>query len=720
MTFYEAALRVLEGEGRPLHFVEITERSIAQSLLSHVGKMPEQTMLARLAAMARRKGERRVMVTAKDTFALVEWALAEDAEALAQTGLPEPHPEEGLPPMRPEERHPEPRGENVRASGRGAERGKRRRDEDEERGGKKKRFPPVPEVVFEALSERDEAQTPASVLERLRESNLVSAELTVEAMLTGLLEDNQKRIDAGRRPQFVYARETGQLSLERAGAPSEAPSLELQAAFASALGIPLEGGRPVLGKPAPGAVPDAAADEVLMEAARGAVKDARKATVRALRRRLSDLDVGIFERAAVKMLHGQGFRELKVAKRGKEGPLVTARRREGSVELRFAIRMHKGGASVDRRMVQDLRKDLGHYSAQVGLLLSPGDLRGDARTEAQASGALVMLWCGEALAEKFAEAHAGVTPVQLELLALDEAFFAQMGVEAEDARKRREERQREREGREEPRPAERTAPAGAAPAGRRAAAPAPDAEDEQVAVAPTEQAPVAVPAPRAEPVPGVRAAAAGDEDDEEGEDEDDLAAAAAFVGEGGAGAEGAEGGAAGDRRRRRRRRRGRRGRGAKPEGEGGAKPEGEAGAKPEGEGGAKPEGEAGAKPEGAPEAGVSTEAGAAVAPAAGGEPSVTSTAEAVGDARGEAVAPAVPAPPEAGEGSVVPTGSEALPATPDVLTGSAPQQGSAEAVPSAEEATSEERVPAPEEGTSSEATDAPRSGGSGTPPGSEG
>src|SRR3954447_17740645 len=107
MTFYEAALRVLEGEGHPLHVLEITEKSIAQSLLSHIGKTPEQTMLSRLAAMARRNRDRRVIVTAKDTFALVDWGLPEDQEALAQTGVPEPHPEEALPPLRPVERHPD-------------------------------------------------------------------------------------------------------------------------------------------------------------------------------------------------------------------------------------------------------------------------------------------------------------------------------------------------------------------------------------------------------------------------------------------------------------------------------------------------------------------------------------------------------------------------------------------------------------------------------------
>src|SRR5688572_135426 len=119
MTFYEAALRVLESEGRPLTFLEITQKSISQNLLSHIGKTPEQTMLSRLAAMARRARDRRVCVTAKDTFALVEWGLPEDAAALAETGVPAPNPEEDLPPLRPAERHPEPRGENARAAGRG-------------------------------------------------------------------------------------------------------------------------------------------------------------------------------------------------------------------------------------------------------------------------------------------------------------------------------------------------------------------------------------------------------------------------------------------------------------------------------------------------------------------------------------------------------------------------------------------------------------------------
>jgi hypothetical protein len=590
MTFYEAALRILESEGRPLHFVEITEKSIAQNLLSHVGKTPELTMLSRLAAMARRTRDRKVIVTAKDTFALVDWALPEDLEALAQTGLMEAHPEESLPPLRPVERHPDPRTENVRAAGRGTERGKpRRRDEEEEGGrGRRRRFPPMPEVVFEILSEADESLRPEQLLERARSKELAGEDATVEAMLTALLEDNQRRIDAGRRPQFSLSKETGAVSLERAGSPSEAPPLELQAAFAAALGIPLEGGRPVLARAGVAGAPEAQVDAALLTAARTAVKDARKAVARSVRKRLGELDVGTFEKSVVKMMHALGFRELKVAKRSKEGPLLTARKREGSVELRYAIRMLKGTPAIDRKAVQELRKDLGHYSAQVGLLACAGDVRGDARTEAQSIGSLVMLWCGDALGEKFLEAKAAVSVTTVELYDLDERFFEGAKLEAEEAQKRREERQREKQARteegeepaeetgtREPREAEATEEGGPSSREQRREERRREREERRRA----RQANAEQPAEVAAPVPAEVAAPAapvavseeeeeeGEEGEDEGEDED-LEAASAFVGGGQPeGAAPGEGAAAAERKRRRRRRRGRRGRGGRgPEG----------------------------------------------------------------------------------------------------------------------------------------------------------
>ncbi|NOJ83656.1 HTH domain-containing protein [Myxococcus xanthus] len=706
MTFYEAALRILESEGRPLHFLEITEKSIQQSLLSHVGKTPEVTMLSRLAAMARRTRDRKVLVTAKDTFALVDWSIPEDVEALAQTGVVEPHPEEELPPLRPPERHPEPRTDNVRVAGRGSDR-KRRRDEEEERGGRRKRFPPLPEVVFEILSESDIGLRTEQIIERARVKELCAEDTTVEAVLTALLEDNQRRIDAGRRPQYAFSKDSGEVSLERAGAPSEAPPLELQAAFAQALGIPLEAGRPVLGKPA--AAGEAPADAALVSTLRAALKDARRSVARGLRKRLGELDVGTFEKSVVKMMHGLGFRELKVAKRSKEGPLLTARKREGSVELRYAVRMLKGAPGIDRKSVQELRRDLGHYSAQVGLLVSAGDVRGDARTEAQANGSLVMLWCGDALGEKFLEAETAVSVTQVALYEVDEKFFEAAKLDAEEAQKRREERQREKQAREGEEPTEAAAPAERerprekrrreresreAREAREAEATA-GASTEEASAAPAGEAREAAPIPAA-PV------LQGREDEEEGDDEDgeddDLEAASAFVGgvrPDGTPAEAGAEGAQGDRKRRRRRRRGRRGRGSRAGEAGATGAPAEAGAVGEaaaaGEAGASVAGEAGASVAAAADEAGASGAGAGGDTVAGGVAGEAASIGATGVSTAGTGVTGIESPAVSGGGEAPPV-SESVDASADRGEGSAAAPGavSGEAIALAGEGASSE------------------------------
>jgi hypothetical protein len=442
MTFYEAALRVLESAGRPLHIQEITQQSIAKNLLSHVGKAPDQTMLSRLAAMARRMRDRRVIVTAKDTFALAEWSVPEDPEALAITGLPEANPEETLDPIRPGERHPESRSENVRSAGRPDRR--RKYEEEEEGRGPRRRLPPIPELAFEILSEAGKAMQPAEIAQLAKERELSGGELSREQILTALLDDNQRRIDTGRRPQFLFSKDTGELALDQPASPVEVAASEVQAAFADALGISLEAYRADQVKTAPGAE----ALEVFAASARKVLKEARRAAAREMKRRLAELDLAGFHKAIWKMMVALGYRELKVAKRSRDGLLLTGRKREGSADLRFAIRLLKANESVDRRLVQELRQDLGHYGAQVGLILGAGDVRGDARGEAQSLGALVMLWCGEALGDKFLEARSGVAVTEVPLFEIDETFFARVKLEADESRLRRQERARDRQTRE--------------------------------------------------------------------------------------------------------------------------------------------------------------------------------------------------------------------------------------------------------------------------------
>ncbi len=74
MTFTEAAAQVLRLVGKPLHYKEITDVAIEKNLLSHVGKSPEVTMGARLAALVKKGEKDNPLVRVKPgVFALRDW-----------------------------------------------------------------------------------------------------------------------------------------------------------------------------------------------------------------------------------------------------------------------------------------------------------------------------------------------------------------------------------------------------------------------------------------------------------------------------------------------------------------------------------------------------------------------------------------------------------------------------------------------------------------------
>lgn len=81
MTFTEAAAQVLRLIGKPLHYKEITDVAIEKNLLSHVGKSPEVTMGARLAALVKKDDKDAPVVRVKPgVFALRDW----DADTIAK------------------------------------------------------------------------------------------------------------------------------------------------------------------------------------------------------------------------------------------------------------------------------------------------------------------------------------------------------------------------------------------------------------------------------------------------------------------------------------------------------------------------------------------------------------------------------------------------------------------------------------------------------------
>ena len=540
MTFTEAAVEVLKREGKPLHFRKIAEIAIHESLLDHVGKIPEDTMADQLAAHCKLpRPDRAIVVVQHATFALEEWGLPEDPLGLEKLVEPPPVDE---PPYRPRERHPIPARELARSSGRDASRGRRREEGDE----KKRRFPPPAEVAYEILSGAERSLTLRELASLGAERMLMPDAFVREtgSLAAALREDNRRRESAGRKALFSI----------------EGDSVTLGA-------VPEPGERPV---PVVAALGPASPAEM------------RRAALAALRRRLRECDGPTTEHLVGRLLEASGLKDVKVAKRGRESVVFTARRRMGLVDVRHAIRVLRTGTDVGKRDVTDVRRDVGHYGAQIGMLVTSGEAHREARGEAGAAGQLpVLLLAGEAFAEAFADAGVGCRIISIP--EADEDFLASATEAAQreeiarkarreerDRRDGREEREpggggrdrgRDRDRREERRPPRPEPAAGAASVATPPAdvpampivADAPEGEAED-AVRATEEVTSPVVARQESPVPDL------DEGDDEGEDDDGP--------DGSPAAEGAPGeapkdGATGDgrRRRRRRRRRGGRGRG---------------------------------------------------------------------------------------------------------------------------------------------------------------
>src|SRR5947209_14493936 len=210
MTFTEAAVEVLRRAGKPLHFKEIAEAALKENLLSHVGQDPEVTMGQRLAAMAKREEDRKVVAIAPDgTFALQEWG--PPPEIIVEPVVPPAIPEEtGEPLYRQRER--EPRAIHAQARRRMAElqaeheegyeeaEAERRRQDQGRKG--QRRFPPPAEVVFEALAQRQSGAPLAELAANLLQKQLLSDALVrdLPSLVAALPEDNRRRTEAGRKP----------------------------------------------------------------------------------------------------------------------------------------------------------------------------------------------------------------------------------------------------------------------------------------------------------------------------------------------------------------------------------------------------------------------------------------------------------------------------------------------------------------------------------------
>src|SRR5205823_583811 len=286
-------------------------------------------------------------------------------------------------------------------------------EEEDDRKRGQRRFPPPAEVVFEWLAQRQSGAPISELSDALFKKNLLSEALVRDhaSLVQALLEDNRRRTEAGRKPAFIVDGE--RVTLVEFPAPSAVPE-------------EARSSQTTLGRP--------------MTAAQ-LVAEGKRAVVRALRRRVADLETAGFEQLCSHLLDKMGMRDVRVAKRSKDGPLYLARQRRGVSDLRTAVKLVRGSREIGRVDVQELRKDLAHYSAQIGLVLGAGEAGRDARAEASAAGQPpVALYAGDALAEELVAQRVGVTVQVVELADVDEAFFASVTKAAATPHRERRER----------------------------------------------------------------------------------------------------------------------------------------------------------------------------------------------------------------------------------------------------------------------------------------
>jgi len=409
-----------------------------------------------------------VAVAPDGTFALLEWSVP--AEQIVEPVAPPLQPDEdpAAPLYRQREREPRPIHAQARRRLEALQPGVDESEEDKRRERPRK-FPPPAEVAFEWLAQRQSGAPLAELCAALFKKGLLSDALVRDApsLVQALLEDNRRRTEAGRKPAFIV--DGDRVTLVEFPPPSAV----------------LEEARTPHGVGRPTSAAQLAAES-------------RRAVVRALRRRLADLETAGFERLCAQLLEKMGMRDVRVAKRSKEGPLYLCRQRRGVSDLRTAVKLVRGAREISRSDVQELRKDLAHYSAQMGLVLAPGEAGRDARAEAAAAGlAPVALYAGECLAEEFCTLRVGVKVQVVELADIDEALFADVGRPSHGADRDR----RDRCPREELQVAEaKPEPPQPPPP------PEPPYPPEEVAQAPEPPVPAEEPAPIAPQLPATPAA----------------------------------------------------------------------------------------------------------------------------------------------------------------------------------------------------------------------
>ncbi len=467
MTFIEAALKVLEHEGRPLHSKEIAERAVEWGLLSHVGKTPVQTMSGCLsAAVAKGSGKTGFERVAPGVFGLESWSgkppgrrAGEPPRALAKKPaapvLPVPAvaaTPSGDSPAEGEEERESSVAEGAEHQGKRRKR-KRRRKRPDERADvgvaadarDTPSAPPAPAPIPTparrpgAAPKQGKRQAPSKPKAK-RETATPEARSqapTAPAPAAPGKRPTGSMVDLADRAEEVLRATTKPIPLARLGeslGTLGGAAAALLDALLTADGIEREqrGMRPRFVEHRSGwalAEREVSAEIIALERqATEASERLSRLAERQVLRRLRSLPQDVLARVVVIFLRRFGFGEMRAVDRGHGEELhlsVQDRRRGGRFRTAVVVRRDPPDRPVTDADVASLRGALHHYEAMSALVVTTGTVDDRARAEAGVPNlAPVALVDGDTLARELVEHGIGVRERRVSLPAFDEAFFA--------------------------------------------------------------------------------------------------------------------------------------------------------------------------------------------------------------------------------------------------------------------------------------------------------
>ncbi len=487
MTFTEAAIEILRLAGKPLHYKDITDLAVEKNMLSHVGKSPDVTMGARLAALLKKEEKTAAIVRVRPgIFGLRDWSLGakpsssesvegtevnaldvehmgasrhvptaapshvvipqsddssaqlsnEDALradlAAGAAGLFQDEDDDDLPILGSPSK-----SESATAPAEGADDGsdsskkKRRRRRGRGRGGREdgegqdaNAQGADNEGQDDSLGASDAAEDREPTGEELAGKDLADAVAVV-------LNSANDRSSGSVSVKWVT-----DILVRKGRVGGEAGSFQPQvmAAVRADMGRALASShRPRFRFVGQGrmALTDwgLPADVIRLEReAVTAVERYRDAVMRTFLRRVQDLPGHALMEIALLTLEQIGFSDVKPIRRlgaGGGESHFSATHKGVLGETRFAIVIRKDGREVGRERVADLRGSLHHYNeADAGWIMSTGQALSGARDEANASGAApITVTDGYGFCKLLQKHRIGTHLTQFTLAVPDEGFF---------------------------------------------------------------------------------------------------------------------------------------------------------------------------------------------------------------------------------------------------------------------------------------------------------